>query len=136
MPSILQYYRNPLGSITYDPVGFVQLTWSDALITPPELQSIYVHTLQALRHHAARKLLTDQRQRQPLPLEAQQWIVEHWIPRAVQECAYSHCAIVESQDAVSRQAARAVGQALGTSLPLFQYFAEEDLARLWLQQDN
>ncbi|GGG49235.1 hypothetical protein [Hymenobacter glacieicola] len=136
MPSILQYYRNPLGSITYDPAGFVQLTWSDAPISPPELQSIYVHTLQALRHHAARKLLTDQRRRQPLPLAEQQWIVEHWIPRAVQECAYSHCAIVESQELVGRQAARAVGQALGTNPPLFHYFAEEELARTWLRQND
>ncbi|UOQ77729.1 hypothetical protein MUN84_03405 [Hymenobacter sp. 5516J-16] len=136
MSSILQYYRNPLGSITYDPAGFVQLTWSDAPISSPELQSIYAHTLQALRHHAARKLLTDQRQRQLLPLAEQQWIVEHWIPRAVQECAYNRCAIVQSQDTVRRQAARAVGQALGTNPPLFQYFTEEDMARTWLQQDN
>ena len=131
MSSSTHYYRNALGSLTYEADGFVRLTWSSAPVLDDQLQSLYAHTLQALRHHGTGKLLTDQRQRQPLPEVAQRWIAEQWIPRARVECAYSHCAIVESSQLVSRVAARAVGSSQSSPLT-FQYFEQEADARHWL----
>lgn len=46
--------------------------------------------------------------RQPLADEMQTCIVAQWIPQAIADCAYSHCAIVESPHEGSRQSARAV----------------------------
>jgi hypothetical protein len=132
MNSPLFYYRNSLGVITYDPLGFVVLEWLDVPLTHAELQSLYSHTLQALRHHHTGKLLTVQTNRQPLPVVDQQWIVEQWIPRALAECAYSHCAIVESAQATHRSGARAVGDSIGSALA-FRYFSNEAEARAWLQ---
>ncbi|MBF9239729.1 STAS/SEC14 domain-containing protein [Hymenobacter sp. BT683] len=126
------YYRNPLGSITYDPLGFVALKWSDAPVTSAELQSLYAHTLQALRYHETCKLLTDQTDRQALSEEMQTWIVEQSIPQAIADCAYSHCAIVECSREDHRQAARAVGSRLTGPLE-FRYFEQESDARQWLQ---
>ncbi|MCC3155191.1 hypothetical protein Q3A66_19395 [Hymenobacter sp. BT770] len=125
------YYRNALGTISYDPLGFVVLTWSDVPVASAELHSLYTHTLQALRHYATCKLLTDQTHRQPLSDEMQTWIVEQWIPQAIADCAYSHCAIVESTQEGSRQGARAVGSRLTGPLE-FRYFPEETEARQWL----
>jgi hypothetical protein len=132
MNAPLLYYRNALGAITYDPRGFVVLEWADAPITPAELQSLYAHTLQALRHHNTCKLLTVQTHRQPLPEADQQWIAEQWIPQAIADCAYSHCAIVEAAQAAHRAGARAVGTRIGSAVA-FRYFATQDQASDWLQ---
>ncbi|GAA4492719.1 hypothetical protein GCM10023172_00300 [Hymenobacter ginsengisoli] len=127
------YYRNPLGSILYDPAGFVVLNWTDALLTPAELQSLYSHTLQALRHHGTCKLLTNQIARQPLSPAEQKWIIEQWVPQAIAECAYSHCAIVESTQAEGHLAARAVGEGVAHHPLEFRYFQQESEARQWLE---
>jgi hypothetical protein len=132
MSFALLYYRNDLGVITYDSFGFVASEWFDVPITQAELQSLYSHTLQALRHHDTCKLLTVQTHRQPLPEEAQQWIAQQWIPQAIAECAYSHCAIVESAQAAHRAGARAVGQRVGATMT-FRFFDNEDEAREWLR---
>lgn len=131
MNTPLLYYRNPLGSLTYDPRGFVTLQWSAEPITPAELQSLYAHTLQALRHHGTRKLLTNQVHRQPLPPEEQAWLAQQWVPQAISECAYSHCAIVESEHEAGRAAARAVGSRLSVALD-FRYFQDAVEAENWL----
>lgn len=128
----LFYYRNSLGVITYDPLGFVVLEWLNVPLTHPELQSLYSHTLQALRHHGTCKLLTLQTHRQPLPEADQKWIAEQWIPTAIAECAYSHCAIVESAQHAHRSGARAVGNSIGSAVA-FRFFSHEDEAREWLQ---
>ncbi|UOQ72286.1 STAS/SEC14 domain-containing protein [Hymenobacter cellulosilyticus] len=127
------YFRNALCSISYDSQGFILLVWANVVCQDQELHSIYEHTLQALRHHGTGKLLTDHRLRQPLPLSAQQWIAQEWIPRAMREAGYSHCAILENQTPLGRLAARAVGDAL--SLPLdFRYFSTLEEARAWLSK--
>jgi hypothetical protein len=109
---VVHYYSNPLGSINFNPLGFVQLTWTNQPIVREELTSLYAHTLSALRHHSTCMLLTDQRLRQPLPEEDQRWIAEKWIPQAVAECSYSHCAILESSSESHRVGARNVGVCL------------------------
>ncbi|RTQ45676.1 hypothetical protein EJV47_24635 [Hymenobacter gummosus] len=132
MPAFHHYYSNPLGSISYDLLGFVCLTWTDAAIEPDLMQSLYAHTLQALKHYDTCRLLTDQRRR-PLPEHEQGWIVEQWIPAALAQCIHSHCAILESPDAGSWLAARAVST--GSTGPLhFAYFQQEEDARQWLYQ--
>ncbi|UOQ53139.1 STAS/SEC14 domain-containing protein [Hymenobacter cellulosivorans] len=127
------YFRNALCTISYDSQGYVLLVWADVVCQEQELHAIYEHTLQALRHHRTGKLLTDHRQRQPLPLSAQQWIAQHWIPKAMQEVGYSHCAILENQTPLGRLAARAVGDAV--TLPLdFRYFSTLEEASAWLSK--
>ena len=132
MTAALFYYRNPLGSILYDPAGFVVLNWTDAPSTPAALQSLYAHTLQALRHHGTCKLLTNQVARQPLSVAEQKWLIEQWVPQAIAECAYSHCAIVESTQADGQLAARAVGTGVARHPLEFRYFQHEAEARQWL----
>ncbi|TGE14691.1 hypothetical protein [Hymenobacter elongatus] len=127
------YFRNPLCTISYHAEGYLQLLWTAVATTGPELQALYEHTLQALRHHRTGKLLTDHRQRQPLPLSTQQWIAQEWIPRAVREASYSHCAIVENQTPLGRLAARAVGEAVAIPLT-FRFFSVPTEAVAWLAQ--
>jgi hypothetical protein len=94
--------------------------------------SLYAHTLSALRHHNTCKLLTDQRLRQLLPEEDQRWIAEKWIPQAIAECTYSHCAILESLQESHRAGARNVGSMLSSPMK-YQYFQREEEASKWLQ---
>jgi hypothetical protein len=125
------YFRNPLCTISYHSAGFVYLSWSGVPATEIELQALYGHTLQALKHHRTGRLLTDHRLRQPLPLGAQHWIAQQWVPQAVREANYSRCAIVENQTPLGRLAARAVGDELTTPLQ-FRYFDDFEEAAAWL----
>lgn len=125
------YFHNQLATVAYHANGYICLLWNDVLIQEADLRALYTHTLHALRHHRTGKLLTDQRHRQPLPAEAQQWIVQEWIPEAIRTAGYSRCAIVESQLPEASTAARNVGHALQTPLT-FQYFAEPAAAAAWL----
>ncbi|PJJ54875.1 SpoIIAA family protein [Hymenobacter chitinivorans] len=127
------YFHNALCTISYDSQGYILLVWANVACQEQELQAIYEHTLQALKHHRTGKLLTDHRLRQPLPLSAQHWIAQQWIPRAMQEAGYSHCAIVENQTPLGRLAARAVGDALTQPLD-FRYFNTLEAASAWLSK--
>ncbi|TGE26963.1 hypothetical protein [Hymenobacter metallicola] len=125
------YFRNALCTISYYEAGYVQLVWSEAAATADELQALYGHTLQVLKHHRTGRLLTDHRLRQPLPLTAQHWISQQWIPQAVREAGYSHCAIIENQTPLGRLAARAVGDEVAVPLK-FQFFNDLSEAAAWL----
>ncbi|MCB2375994.1 STAS/SEC14 domain-containing protein [Hymenobacter sp. BT635] len=125
------YFRNALCTISYHGAGYVQLAWTEAATNENELQALYAHALQALKHHRTGRLLTDHRRRQPLPLGAQQWIAQHWVPQAVREAGYSHCAIVENQTPLGRLAARAIGDEIAAPLK-FRFFSEMPEAVAWL----
>ncbi|OON69709.1 hypothetical protein [Hymenobacter sp. CRA2] len=129
------YFHNSLATVSYHASGYVCLTWSNAAIAEDELRALYTHTLHALTHYRSSKLLTDQRARQPLPVEAQQWIVREWIPAAVRASGYSHCAIVEGVLPETSAPARNVGNALQTSLS-FRYFTDPEPAGAWLAEQN
>jgi hypothetical protein len=127
------YFRNPLATVSYHASGYVCLSWANVPIEDEHLRALYAHTLHALTYYGTGKLLTDQRQRQPLPAEAQRWIVEEWIPTAVRTASYSRCAIVESELPGGRSAARAVGSALDSPLAFqFAYFTDTAPAAEWL----
>lgn len=125
------YFHNALCTISYHGPGYVQLLWTSAPPTEADLRAIYAHTLQALKHHRTGRLLTDHRLRQPLPLTAQQWIAQEWIPQAMRETSYSHCAILENQTPLGRLAARAIGDAITSPLK-FRYFGTAEEAVAWL----
>ncbi|TGE22098.1 hypothetical protein E5K00_17765 [Hymenobacter aquaticus] len=127
------YFHNALCTISYHDLGYVKLSWTDAPATEVELQALYGHTLKALQHHRTGCLLTDHRLRQPLPIAAQHWIAQQWVPQAVREAGYRRCAIVENQTPLGRLAARAVGDEVAVPLQ-FRFFDEVPAAVAWLIQ--
>lgn len=128
-----QYFRSAAATISYQPGGFIQLEWQSVAASELELRAIYEHVLGALHRHRSTRLLTVHSQRPPMPAEVQAWLTHHWVPRAVAEAGYSHCAVVEASTPLSRLAARAVGT--GLSAPLqYRYFASAAEGARWLRE--
>ncbi|GAA4362391.1 hypothetical protein GCM10023185_30280 [Hymenobacter saemangeumensis] len=130
-PTATYYFSNAAASISYAAGGYIRLDWQPTPATATELRAIYEHVLRAMLHHGASRLMTLHNNRPPMPQELQSWLATQWIPRAIQEVGYSHCAIVEASNPLSRLAARAVGSSL--HLPLaYGYFDSPQAAEAWL----
>ena len=131
-PSPSQYFRNAAAVISHEPAGYIRLEWQPQVSTGAELRAIYEHVLRALQHHRSTRLLTVHKQRPPMSGEMQTWLVQEWIPRAIREVSYSHCAIVEAEAPLSRLAARTVGSSVAVPLH-YRYFDTEAAAAGWLR---
>ena len=113
------------------PAGYIRLTWNPVPLESDHLMAVYEHVLQAFKRHQTGRLLSIHGQRPPLPMPVQSWLAERWIPHAVAEAAYPHCAVVEAGAPVSRLAARAVADHLTPPLN-YRYFGTEADAETWL----
>ncbi|RTQ46586.1 hypothetical protein EJV47_21805 [Hymenobacter gummosus] len=128
------YFQNPAATINHVAgEDFLRLHWSAAKTSPDELRAVYQHTLRAFTHFGYRKLLSDHSQRPPMPSEVSTWLAEEWIPRAVREAGYSHCAVVDNSTPLGRLAAQAVGAQLPPGLLTFRYFPTLAEALGWLR---
>lgn len=113
--------------------SYVKLQWKKAPATDEQLKAVYEQTLLFMKAHRAPHVLSDHRLRPPLSMTIQQWLLTEWIPRAIREARYSHCAIVESSNPLGRLAARAIGMSAPPTLTS-QYFETPELAEAWLEQ--
>ncbi|MCC3157557.1 hypothetical protein LJ737_09920 [Hymenobacter sp. 15J16-1T3B] len=131
---VSRYYHNPAAVISH-PLGtdYLHLAWSATKTSPDELRAVYEQALRALQHFGLHKVLSDHTQRPPLPADVSEWVAQEWIPRAVQEAGYSHCAVVENHAPLGRLAAQSIGAQLPTGLLTFRYFATLPEAAAWLQ---
>lgn len=132
--SSARYYHNAAAVISV-PSGsdYLHLSWSATSTRPEELRAVYEHTLRALQQFGLRKLLSDHSQRPPLPATISTWLVQEWIPRAIREAGYSHCAIVENAAPLGRLAAQSIGAQLPAGQLAFRYFSAPAEAAAWLQ---
>lgn len=124
-------FRAPACTVVCSSAGYVRLDWTDAAVSAPELQEIYEQVLAAMRRLGLNKLLSNHAQRHPIPATIQQWLTQEWVPKAIREAGYGYCAIVESQEAMGRLAARAIGSDIG-KLISFRYFPTVAEAAQWL----
>ncbi|RAK65072.1 hypothetical protein [Hymenobacter edaphi] len=130
---VSRYYHNAAAVISH-PLSsdYLHLGWSAARTSPDELRAVYEQTLRALQHFGLHKLLSDHSQRPPLPADIGTWMVQEWIPRAVREAGYSHCAVVENHAPLGRLAAQSIGAQLPPGLLTFRYFGTVAEAAAWL----
>lgn len=130
-----RYYHNPAAVISFPlDADYLHLAWSATKATPDELRAVYEQALRALQHFGLHKLLSEHAQRPPMPAEVSTWVAQNWIPRAVHEAGYSHCAVVENAAPLGRLAAQSIGAQLPAGLITFRYFATTQEAAAWLRQ--
>ncbi|OON69602.1 hypothetical protein [Hymenobacter sp. CRA2] len=127
------YFQNAAASISYAPNGnYLVLSWSAVKASPEELRAVYEQALRAMQQQGIRKVLSNHGARPPLPAAVSTWVAEEWIPQAVRETGYSHCAVVENQSALGRLVAQSIGAQLPGKLLTFRYFPTQAEAAAWL----
>ena len=124
-------FTNAAGRLYYDPAGHVRLEWGPGRVPFEAVQACYEKALAVLLTTGARKILSEHGPRAPLLPAAQQWLTQHWIPRAMAQARLHHCAVVEGADPVHRLSTEtvAVGAPAGFVL---KRFATRAAAEAWL----
>ncbi|GAB3830028.1 hypothetical protein [Hymenobacter jeollabukensis] len=125
------FFRNAAGSVIFHSAGYVELAWRSSRIELGELQAFYEQALKLLQSTGSGRILSVHGQRQPLSTAAQQWLTGDWIPRAIRQAGFRHCAIVEGQDPVHRLSTQGVVSSAPTTVE-FRRFPHRADAETWL----
>jgi hypothetical protein len=126
------YFHNELASVLEHADGYARIDWNPVPSRSSTLRAVYEQVLHLLRAKGFTKILSDHQLRSPLLPADQLWLSEEWLPRAITETGYSHAAVVEAHDLLSRSSIMQVAQHL-TPLPLtVRYFEDDRRAAQWL----
>jgi hypothetical protein len=125
------YFESPAGQLYYHPAGFVRLAWAPGRLTLATIQAYYEQVLDLLISTNCRRILSEHGQRAPLPIDAQHWITENWIPRAITQSQTRHCAIVEGANPLHRLSTQSVVSAAPAEFQ-FKRFDALPEAESWL----
>jgi hypothetical protein len=125
------YFESQAGQLYYHPAGFVRLAWASGRLPLATIQAYYEQVLDLLVSTGCRRILSEHGQRAPLPMEAQQWITENWIPRAITQSQTQHCAIVEGANPLHRLSTQSVVSAAPVEFQ-FKRFDGLPEAEKWL----
>ena len=127
------YFNNALGRVYHYAPDYVRIEWQTAPMTSAELRAVYEHTLHLLKRSRLHKVLSDHRLMPPYTPEDRDWLLHNWVPRAVAEAGYSHCAVVQAHDAANHETTQQlVAEAGQTTKLAVQYFSQLEPALAWL----
>lgn len=127
------YFHNSLASIIEHSLGYVRIEWHPTLVRTSELREAYEQVLLLLKESGITRVLSDHQLLAAIMPDDQCWLTNEWVPRAVQEVGYSHCAIVQAYDTISHLVTLRITNALVEPLTV-GYFDDEKTAEGWLLQ--
>ena len=125
------YFESQAGHLYYHPAGYVRLAWAAGRLPVAVIQAYYEQVLELLVSTGCQRILSEHGQRAPLPMEAQRWITDNWIPRAITRSHTRHCAIVEGADPMHRLSTQSVVSTAPAGF-IFKRFDNLPEAEKWL----
>lgn len=127
------YFNNALGRVYLYAPDYVRIDWQTAPMTRVDLRAVYEHTLHLLNRSGIRKVLSDHRLMPPYTPEDREWLLHDWVPRAIEQTGYSHCAVVQAQDVFNHQTTQQLAAEVSQRTTLVvEYFDQLDPALTWL----
>jgi hypothetical protein len=127
------YFNNALGRVYLCAPDYVRIDWQTAPMTRMDLRAVYEHTLHLLKRSGLRKVLSDHRLMAAYTPEDREWLLHDWVPRAIAEAGYSHCAVVQAQDVFNYQTTQQLATEVSRRTTLVvEYFDQLDPALTWL----
>ena len=130
------YYENPVGRATDDPMGFARLTYQAGLRPKDGFQVLLGQVTKLLTQREDGCLLIDQRLMSPFTPEEQEYVIQQWLPRVVQESSYRYGAVLVAQNVFARLATATVIAAVRDLSITYQYFEQEAEAITWLMSQQ
>lgn len=123
------YFHNALGKIFLDRLaGCVRIEWQTAPMTSVDLRAVYEHTLHLLQREGLTKVLSDHRLMPPFAASDREWLTSNWLPRAIEQAKYSHCAIVQANHADTQH----IFSQISNGAFHIEHFTEPAQASAWL----
>jgi hypothetical protein len=126
------YYENAVGRATDDPLGFARLTYKAGVRSTDAFHSFLGHVSRLLTQRGDGCLLIDQRLMTPFTPEEQTYVIERWLPHAIQTGGYQYGAVIVAHDVFARLATAMVITAVRDLPMVYRYFEQETEAVAWL----
>jgi hypothetical protein len=127
------FFHNELASVLEHADGYARIDWNPVPIQSRALRTVYTQVLNLLRASGFTKILSDHQLMPPLLPADQLWLSQEWVPQAIAEAGYSHGAVVESHDLLSRSTIVRVVEQIGHLALTVRYFEDDWRAAQWLR---
>ncbi|MCC3160720.1 STAS/SEC14 domain-containing protein [Hymenobacter sp. 15J16-1T3B] len=124
------FFHNAAGRLHDDDRGFLRITWHPNVLELVARRELMEQALEWLQRYGHGRILADQRFIAPFSPTEQQWIQEHWTPRALQ-AGYRRRAVLAAHDALARLSAAAILMPIRDHIS-YCYFDNEGEAIAWL----
>lgn len=79
------------------------------------------------------KMIADNRLAEVLPMESENWMTQHWFPKAF-EAGYRTSAVIISQDIFNELAVKDIVNQMDQEKFTVKYFTDLEAAKAWLQE--
>ena len=134
MPVALRtiYFKNNAGCVWEEPKGYVRLDYNPGIREEAQLRALLTHARQALRRHSWSKMLINQHQMSGFTPSEEKWMVEEWLPQAVQEDGYRYGAILVAHNVFARLATANLVLSSRQLGHLYRNFEGDEEAVAWL----
>lgn len=98
------YFENGIGRIWEEPQEYLRLEYRPGPREEVQFRALLNHSAQALTRQGWDRMLIDQKAMTPFSASEQEWMMAHWLPRAVHENGYRYGAVVVAHNVYARLA--------------------------------
>lgn len=126
------YFKNNAGCLWEEPQNYLRLDYYPSARNETQFQALLTHAQQAMKRHGWSKMLVNQQAMTALTASEQSWMINDWLPRAVQEAGYRHGAVLVAHDVFARLAMTSVAMTSRKLGHLYRSFEHEAEAIAWL----
>jgi hypothetical protein len=130
------YFENAAGRIWTEPAGYLRLDYHPGRRSETELRALLTHLRQAMSRHGRGRVLINQRQMAGFGPEEERWMIEEWLPAAVQENGYRAGAVLVADDVFARLAMSNIAMATHHLGHTYRNFNQEAEAVAWLLEQK
>ncbi len=116
----------------HNDVRAVHLDWNGQA-TPAQFREACNFSLQLLIEKQAIKMVADNSKVITVSVENQNWLIEDWFPRAVEE-GFQYSAVIQSDKVSVQSALQLIVSKISNKLVVVQYFNHLNTAKDWLSQ--
>jgi hypothetical protein len=131
-PQRTVYFENSAGRVWAEPAGYLRLDYHPGRRPEGDFRALLTHARQAMSRHHTGRLLINQRQMAGFSSTEERWMVDHWLPTAVQENGYRFGAVLVANDVFARLAMSSIAMASRDMEHQYHNFDDEAAAVTWL----
>jgi hypothetical protein len=126
------YFKNNAGCVWEEPKNYLRLDYYPGIRSETQFQALLTHAQQAMKRHGWSKMLVNQQEMSALTAGEETWMVNEWLPRAVQDAGYRYGAVVVAHNVFARLAMTSVVMTSRKLGHLYRSFEHENEAIDWL----
>lgn len=134
--SAVEFFSNSAGRVFHHPAGYVRLVWERTPVKDAHVKALYEAAIGALEQFGLTRILSDHRHMPPISAGLQRWLVDEWLPAAVQRAGYRRVAVVQAFNLFNRLATNNVVSNMGNIPVEVSYFDIDQEAERWLLSDE